>query len=446
MLSRRWKWLLVILLLGFSGSGYAQEEGASARTLEQRVAELEAELASQKVDAEKKKENDARKPSARIRALLHMNTNGFSQDEGSWERVGDVQNGTEIRRVRIGVSGSWLEQYKYKVEVDFAKAEVALKDTYVEMTDLPWIGGVKIGYYKEFINLEEVISDNHCWLIERSSINNTLSKTALGRSLGMSMGNESAQKDYTWNVGLFYKMDGTLDAAEDEPHDWGLTTRWTHLFYEDLDSGTRLHLGFGYSCKFFDEDQELSFSGKMESNDCLSLIGTENFTGTEAMHTFVPEFLWTHGRLAVHAEYVLAQLENQAYDDPLIHGGFVQVGYWLTGEHYTYVKGRGILGRVEPDAPFARMCREGLWVSGPGAWQVVYRFSWNDLSDFPLQGEANASKIGKLYNHTVGLNWHLNAYTRVMFNYILSNNYYTYGTENSEGRIHAFMGAFQLHF
>ncbi|MDO4585417.1 MAG: porin [Planctomycetia bacterium] len=445
MAGRRWKWLLVILLSGFSVSGYPQE-GVSAKTLEERVAELEAELASQKVEAEKKKESDSRKPSAKVGALLHLDTSGFSQDAGSWERVGDVQNGTEIRRVRIGVSGSWMEQYKYKVEVDFAKAEVALKDSYVEMTDLPWIGGFKMGYYKEFLSLEEIISDNHGWLIERSSINSTLSKTALGRSLGMSMGNESAQKDYTWNLGLFYKMDGTLDAAEDEPHDWGLTARWSHLFYEDLTSGSRLHLGFGYSCKFFDEGKELSFSGKLESNDCLNLLDTGNFTGTEVMHTFVPEFLWTRGRLAVHAEYILAQLENDTYDDPLIHGGFVQVGFWLTGEHYSYVKGRGILGRVEPNAPFTRMCKEGIWVSGPGAWQAIYRFSWSDLSDFPLQGNAEDSRVGKLYDHTLGLNWHWNAHARVMFNYILSNNHYTYGTKNSEGTIHAFMGAFQFHF
>lgn len=444
MLSAPWKWFL-LFLLGVSG-GYAQEEATFTKTLEQRVAELETELAAQRMEAEKKCEKDTRNPSAKMGALLHMDTSSFHQDEGSLQRVGDVQNGTEIRRVRLGISGSWLDQYKYKVEVDFAKAEVALKDSYVEMTDLPWIGGFKIGYYKEFINMEEIISDNHVWLIERSSINNTLSKTVFGRSLGMSIGNESAQKDYTWNLGLFYKTPGTLDVAEDQPHDWGVTTRWTHLFYEDISLGKRLHLGFGYSCKFFDEEKELSFSGKMESNDCLSLLGTGNFTGTETMHTFVPEFLWTSGRLAVHAEYILAQLKNGHCDDPLIHGGFVQMGYWLTGEHYTYVKGRGVLGRVEPNTSFTRMCKDGIWVSGLGGWQMIYRFSWSDLSDFPLQGDADKSKIGKLRDHTVGLNWHWNANTRVMFNYILSNNHYVYGTGNSEGTIHAFMGAFQLHF
>ena len=50
---------------------------------------------------------------------------------------------------------------------------------------------------------------------------------------------------------------------------------------------------------------------------------------------------------------------------------------------------------------------------GKGAWEVAYRYSFLDLNDDVTIG-------GYVRDHTIGLNWYLNPYTRLMFNYVNS--------------------------
>ena len=54
------------------------------------------------------------------------------------------------------------------------------------------------------------------------------------------------------------------------------------------------------------------------------------------------------------------------------------------------------------------------------AWEVAVRYDTLDLTDGTLRG-------GEMTNMAVGLNWYLNANTRLMFDYIMSN------TENRNG-------------
>jgi phosphate-selective porin OprO/OprP len=51
---------------------------------------------------------------------------------------------------------------------------------------------------------------------------------------------------------------------------------------------------------------------------------------------------------------------------------------------------------------------------GKGAWELGYRCSYLDLNDAGVYG-------GIVVDHTVGLNWYLNPYTKVMFDLIHSD-------------------------
>jgi phosphate-selective porin OprO/OprP len=49
--------------------------------------------------------------------------------------------------------------------------------------------------------------------------------------------------------------------------------------------------------------------------------------------------------------------------------------------------------------------------SGPGAWELVYRYSYVDLNSRGVQG-------GLYSEHTIGLNWYWNSNIKIQLNYV----------------------------
>ena len=70
----------------------------------------------------------------------------------------------------------------------------------------------------------------------------------------------------------------------------------------------------------------------------------------------------------------------------------------------------GSLGshRIVPLRPFIR---ENDCDRGPGAWELALRVSHIDLDNENIHG-------GRLTDVTAGVNWYLNGYTKVQFNYV----------------------------
>jgi phosphate-selective porin OprO and OprP len=130
---------------------------------------------------------------------------------------------------------------------------------------------------------------------------------------------------------------------------------------------------------------------------------------------FDAEFAWIHGPLSFQTEFMAVPVDRTAGSDVLFHAGYAFVSYFLTGEHRPYIKQQGIHDRVVPFENFFRVRDEdGCIVNGRGAWEVAARWSYIDLTDDNIQG-------GVKHNYTLGLNWYLNPYTRVKWEFIHSN-------------------------
>jgi phosphate-selective porin OprO/OprP len=81
-----------------------------------------------------------------------------------------------------------------------------------------------------------------------------------------------------------------------------------------------------------------------------------------------------------------------------------------------------------------RTC-DGSTATGHGAWELAYRFSYiNMLDDLTTKGAGLAT------DHTFGLNWYLNPFTKVMFNYVHSIDTYnvTAGNRVTGGNLDIF--------
>lgn len=407
--------------------------------LEDRIQKLESDLAARDHKESEKKAKELKHPSFKPFGRVHINSGYFTGDDIIVEKAGDPTDGINMRRARIGASGKYLDQYGYKLEVDFASGgNVAIKDVYGEMTKLPILSDIRIGHFKESISPELLASENNTWFIERSVVHNSTGNYIGDRSLGLTVGNGSQKKNWLWNVGIYRPTSDKQVSYQNDNDGYQCVSRIASLLYDDEETGRRLHLGLGYGFYSRDEKTSMKLDATLENSLCGSLVSTENFDGTNSYHAFVPELIWTHGALALHSELYLVQLNNDKIGDHNFTGGSCQLGYWLTGEFFNYEKGKGILGGTDPQENFIRKCEDNSLKTGWGGWMLAYRFAWIDLDWKPV------TKAGKLYTHTIGLNWQLNSYSRMLFNYNLADA--RYSTDHSQGTVNGFGSMFQFFF
>jgi phosphate-selective porin OprO/OprP len=127
------------------------------------------------------------------------------------------------------------------------------------------------------------------------------------------------------------------------------------------------------------------------------------------------EFAWVAGPLFIQSEYGAVSVDQIDGSQLFFDAAYVNVSYFLTGEHRTYNKLFGIIDRVFPHENFFRVrTADGSIGRGKGAWEIAGRYSFIDLNDANIQG-------GTMYDFTIGLNWYLNAFTRVKWELIQAN-------------------------
>jgi phosphate-selective porin OprO/OprP len=130
------------------------------------------------------------------------------------------------------------------------------------------------------------------------------------------------------------------------------------------------------------------------------------------------ELLAYLGPFWVQSETCLAHVDNAVFPaspsgtrrgDLNYFGAYVQTGYFLTGENRGYDKRFGKYDRVRPRSNFL-YSTDGR-ATGIGAWELVYRYGFVNLSDDRVLG-------GTYGEHSVGLNWYWNPNVKFQMNYI----------------------------
>jgi phosphate-selective porin OprO/OprP len=106
--------------------------------------------------------------------------------------------------------------------------------------------------------------------------------------------------------------------------------------------------------------------------------------------------------LLIGSEYMFQHVDAPEKGNPYFHGGEVSVVWLATGETRSYNRAGGYFNAVSP----ARSVFRG----GPGAWELVARYSYIDLDSGPLRG-------GKFWRITPMVNWHLDDSVRLEFVY-----------------------------
>lgn len=372
-------------------------------------------------------------PTVEVHGVFQADALAFSQDDENRLQLGDIQDGAGFRRTRLGANGAVAENVNYFIQMDFGFfGRPTFTDVWAEVHHLPWLGTVRAGQWKQPFSLEVPTSFRYQTFLERSLLFQTFEPF---RHVGLGFYNHSDDEMWTWAMSVFRVGQDQYGNDLGDAGGWSTAGRLTHLWWYEgsaephhrldyLHTGASFWVGDPASNLFQYRTIPEAFVGAFgvpagsvpgTSLQPVGSIanGTPPFVDTGAIptNTFVhlgTELLWAAGPFAWQSEIQMATLAQ--IGGPQLHfwGYYTQWMYFLTGESKPFLRKTGQIDRIQPSRPFLVTGDE---VRGPGAWEVALRVSHVDLDSENIHG-------GRLTDLTLGLNWYLNAYTKLQFNYI----------------------------
>ena len=365
------------------------------------------------------------KPTYKIFGRILADNYIVDQDDLHRATYGDGLNRTRFKTARIGVEGDVYENIGYKLEIAFMEKEAntdrpVAKDVYMEIKETAYLGNTRIGHFKEPYSLDQLTSNRFITFMERSLAD----VFAPGRNMGI-MAYDHVFEDETlsWYTGIFRPEidDDAVDENEDTG-DFAWTTRVAaNPYYDEPSEGRYLtHIGGSYSYREIG-DQNYAFQRDPELNIRISEAASLNVITIVPLADNVQlvnaEAAVVYGPLHTQAEWFGARVEGAGVGpDGDFNGFYVQTGYFLTGESRGYKKSSHAFDRTKVLEPFFSVyTRDGV-CCGRGAWELKARYSYVDLNDTGLIG-------GRVENISAGVNWYLNSYCRMMFDYIHTDTF-----------------------
>lgn len=303
--------------------------------------------------------------------------------------------------------GKVADNVSYMLEMDFAfVGRPSFMDVWMDVSHVPLFGNVRIGQYRMPFGMDELTSVKELTFLERP----LTQPMGPFRQFSIGFHDNSDDENITWAASAF---GNATDAFGNSVGDrsYGLASRITAVVGENKSADFLVHTGFGYSY-IATPNSTLQYRHTPEyAGQFTGAIGDVPFftdTGllsAENANLFNGELAATWGSWHGQSElrYNIVNLNNgRTAGFPSF---YAQTGYILTGEHRPYNKAGAVPGRVKPKCPV------GIKGGGIGAWEVACRYSLVDLSNGAITG-------GQLHDMTYGLNWYLNDFTKLQFNYI----------------------------
>ncbi len=364
----------------------------------------------------------------KIGGRIHYDMAFFAPDDATKDAVetetSAIEDGAEIRRSRIELSGEVADNVDWAASYDFGGARTNLRNAYVGVKDTA-IGNVRGGQYKEPYGLEQLTSSNNITFIERSLMNSFVPAF----NAGVMVFDQASEERLTWAIGAFRTGtdDGEVSKGEGE---YAVTARVTGLPLYNQDGKHYVHLGLGLSQRS-PIDDSVTFGAKPEANLAPNYVSAT--IPAESLTLIGAEAAWVSGPLSVQGEYTMAAIDAPEGSslEPDLAGYYLQASYFLTGETRAYNKAGGYIAGLKPDTN--AFAKDG----GNGAWELGLRYSSIDLTDSGLDE-------GELSDVTVGVNWYLNPNTRLMFNYIAAD--LTPTDPGDDGQTDIFLVRWQIAF
>ncbi len=312
----------------------------------------------------------------------------------------EFEDGVDWRRARLVLNGELLDRFTFKIEHDIASGDIVPTDVFIEATPNDGAATFRAGHFKEPFSLSIQQSSNSHSFIARPA---AVTALAPGRNLGFMVHDRLPGDRVAWAAGAFRDSDG-YDMRPGS--DWSLTGRLTGLALDgDEGSEPLLHLGVTLSHR-----QPTADAVRLRGRAGVRLAPRTVDTGwlpADGMRLVGAELAFARNSFWLQGEALSAQVDLLPAGSPdgrsaRFDAGYVEAGWFLTGERKPYSRGSRTFNRLKPKAPAPE---------GRGAWELAARWDRIDLTDGAVPGGGQRSL-------SVALNWYLRGNVRVLANYV----------------------------
>jgi len=346
-------------------------------------------------------EFDGKWASLRLGWGLAFDYGAFKQDDASEEQV-TLENKTKLRdfrfllKGRLKFFGQRKVTYTAGVMYDGGNEEWVMRQTGI-MVELPKNGGnLFFGRTKEGFSMSKIMVGYEILGVERMPLNDAIVPILAD---GIKWTGNAPKARLIWNFGVFADFLSEKQTFNNSDHQVVGRLVWVPVL-SDAGRGKAIHLGIAVRHAKAD-DGSLRLRSRPESWVAPYFIDTDKFAANDSTATGF-EVYYRPGPLLIGGEYFIDHVDAPESGNPLFHGGEFEVAWLATGETRPYNSKGGYFERVQP----ARSVFRG----GPGAWEVITRFSYADLDAGTLTG-------GKFWRFTPMVNWHLDTFLRLSFAY-----------------------------
>ena len=345
----------------------------------------------------------------------------YSQDEASRQQF-ELTPAFKLRDARFLLKG----RIKFKRPVtwssgimwDGATDSWLVRETGIMVAVPELWGHLFIGRTKEGFSLNKVMAGYAGWTMERATVSDaTIPILADGvKWLGY-----APRLGLLWNFGVYGDWLSEGQSFSTYRRQVAGRLAWLPV----LSPNTLLHIGL--SARYGQpDDHELRLRSRPEAYPAPYFVETEKFAA-DSTKMLAVEAYYRPGPFLLGSEYFVQKVQAPKSGDPLFHGGDVVASWLITGETRAYNTGGGFFNQVSP----AKTVFEG----GPGAWEVLARFSYIDLDGGTVRG-------GRFWRLTPMVNWYLTDHARLELAY----GYGSLDRFGLVGATHFFQSRLQLQF
>lgn len=308
--------------------------------------------------------------------------NWLWQDDPSLEQVG-LQEGTfDLRAARFGLNlrSKGKLKWAFTFTADYQESRTR-DDAYLQVYDIKLdipVGPVKItlGKQKEPFSYEMVGLMPQLPQQER-----LLSPFFTTRNTGIMLSGTLAKERMTWAGGAFNDWIENGEKLNSNATNW--VGRITGLVTVSENNLNYFHLGLGGRLAGSDNGM-MRFSGRPSSNVADKYVDTKSFAADNASEMSL-EAVYSIAPFMVQAEYIATWVNAPESGNPRFWGTYISASWVITGESRPYIHSLGYAGGIVPSHRY-------------GAFEVVGRFGYVDLTDGPIDG-------GMMSHWYFGTNW-----------------------------------------